>query len=91
VVWEKGFTSGDDEMCHAISNLEHHHFKYALFRNPGDLHVHYMGTSLLSFADGVRTQTGDSIVIEADGFGPALRNTVRYHATPEKVVQVIGA
>ena len=91
VVWEKGFTSGDDEMCHAISNLEHHHFNYAMFRNPGDLHVHYMGTSLLSFADGVRTQTGDSIVIEADGFGPALRNTVRYHATPEKVVQVIGA
>lgn len=90
-IWEKPFTSGDDEMCHAISNLEHHHFKYAMFRNPGDLHVHYMGTSLLSFADGIRTQSGDQIVIEADGFGPALVNTVRYAETPEQVVKVLEA
>lgn len=90
-VWDKPFTSGDDEMCHAISNLEHHHFKYAMFRHPGDLHVHYMGTSLLSFADGIKTQSGDQIVIEADGFGPPLTNTVRYAETAEEVVTVIGA
>lgn len=91
VIWEKPFTSGDDEMCHSISNLEHHHFKYALFRNPGDLHVHYMGTSLLSFADGIRSQTGDSIVIGSDDFGPALRNTVRYSEGDEQVIKIIGA
>jgi hypothetical protein len=90
-IWEKPFTSGDDEMCHAISNLEHHHFKYAIFRHPGDLHVHYMGTSLLSFADGIRTQSGDQIVIEADGFGPALCNTVSYAEHSEQVVEVLGA
>ena len=91
VIWERPFTSGNDEMCHTISNLEHHHFKYALFRNPGDLHVHYMGTSLLSFTDGIRTQTGDSIVIEAEGFGPALRNTVCYSEGDEQVIKIIGA
>ncbi|MGB0254497.1 MAG: AraD1 family protein [Litorivicinaceae bacterium] len=91
VIWEKSFTSGNDEMCHAISNLEHHHFKYPLFRNPGDLHVHYMGTSLLSFADGIRTQTGDAIVIEAEEFGPALENTVRYSEVDEQVFKIVEA
>ena len=27
--------SGEANMCHTIANLEHHHFKYALFRQPG--------------------------------------------------------
>ena len=38
-----------------IANLEHHHFKYALFRRPGDVHVHFFGTATLSFADGIKT------------------------------------
>ncbi|WP_233999921.1 AraD1 family protein, partial [Porphyrobacter sp. TH134] len=32
VVWEKPFLSGEDNMSHSFANLEHHHFKYALFR-----------------------------------------------------------
>jgi hypothetical protein len=32
VVWEKPFLSGEANMSHAIANLEHHHFKYDLFR-----------------------------------------------------------
>ena len=39
VVWEKPFLSGEDNMCHSIENLERHHFKYPLFRRPGDVHV----------------------------------------------------
>jgi hypothetical protein len=59
VLWEKPFVSGEDNMSHSIANLEHHHFKYDLFRRRGDVHVHFFGTATLSYADGVRTQEGD--------------------------------
>ena len=53
VLWEKPFLSGEANMSHSLANLEHHHFKYPLFRRPGDVHVHFFGTATLSFADGV--------------------------------------
>jgi hypothetical protein len=74
VIWEKPFLSGEANMSHAIANLEHHHFKYPIFRQPGDVHVHMFGTATLSFADGVRTQAGDEFEIEVDDFGLPLRN-----------------
>ena len=55
VIWEKPFLSGEANMSHTFANLEHHHFKYGIFRQPGDLHVHFFGTATLSFADGIRT------------------------------------
>ena len=61
-------------MSHSIANLEHHHFKYALFRQPGDVHVHFFGTATLSFADGITTEQGDVFEIEAPDFGLPLRN-----------------
>lgn len=73
-IWEKAFLTGEANMSHAVGNLEHHHFKYALFRRPGDVHVHFFGTATLSFADGVQTQTGDVFEIEAPPFRFALRN-----------------
>ena len=74
VLWEKPFISGEQNMSHSIANLEAHHFKYDLFRRPGDLHVHYFGTATLSFTDGVKTETGDVFEIEAEAFGLPLRN-----------------
>jgi hypothetical protein len=74
VIWEKPFLSGEDNMSHALANLEHHHFKYPLFRRPGDLHIHMFGTATLSFADGVTTRPGDLFEIEAEAFGLPLRN-----------------
>jgi hypothetical protein len=76
VVWEKPFLTGETNMSHWISNLEHHHFKYPLFRRPGDVHVHFFGTATLSFADGVRVQPGDVFEIEADAFSVPLRNAL---------------
>jgi hypothetical protein len=73
-VWEKPFLSGEANMSHAIANLERHHFKYELFRRPGDLHVHFFGTATLSFADGFRTQVGDVFEIEAAPFLYPVRN-----------------
>jgi hypothetical protein len=74
VTWEKPFLSGEGNMSHTIANLEHHHFKYSLFRQPGDLHVHMFGTATLSFADKIRVEPGDVMEIEAPDFGLPLRN-----------------
>ncbi len=74
VLWEKPFLSGEAHMSHAIANLEHHHFKYELFRRPGDVHVHFFGTATLSVSDGIETQDGDVFVIEAAPFRLPLRN-----------------
>ncbi|MFL0419220.1 AraD1 family protein [Sphingomonas sp. 179-I 2A4 NHS] len=81
-IWEKPFISGEANMSHSLSNLEHHHFKYALFRRPGDLHVHFFGTATLSFSDGVRTQEGDIFEIVAPPFTLPARNPVG-RASPE--------
>jgi hypothetical protein len=75
-IWEKPFLSGEDNMSHTIANLEYHHFKYDLFRTPGDVHVHMFGTATLSFADGVSTQEGDVFEIAEKQFGLPLRNAV---------------
>ena len=77
VLWEKPFLSGENNMSHSIDNLEYHHFKYGLFRNPGDVHVHCFGTATLSFADGISTKPNDVFEIEESQFGAALRNPIR--------------
>lgn len=74
VIWEKPFLSGEANMSHSLANLEHHHFKYDVFRQPGDVHVHMFGTATLSFADGIRTEAGDVFEIEAAPFGLPLVN-----------------
>nr|WP_067294159.1 AraD1 family protein [Marinobacterium profundum] len=85
VLWEKPFLSGEDNMSHSIANLEYHHFKYGLFRAPGDLHLHMFGTATLSVADGIVVQEGDRFEIEAPDFGLTLRNLLKRAAeqTPE--------
>lgn len=90
VIFEKPFLSGEANMSHSIANLEHHHFKYGIFRQPGDVHVHMFGTATLSFADGVHTQPGDEFEIEAAGFGLPLRNHLSVETTGgnEKLLQV---
>lgn len=74
LIWEKPFLSGEANMSHSYANLEHHHFKYDVFRQAGDVHVHMFGTATLSFADGVQTQAGDIFEIDAPALGMALRN-----------------
>jgi len=73
-LWEKPFLTGEANMSHTLRNLEHHHFKYGLFRRPGDVHVHFFGTATLSFADGIQARLGDTFEIEAPPFRLPLRN-----------------
>ncbi|HEY7748750.1 MAG TPA: AraD1 family protein [Aestuariivirgaceae bacterium] len=74
MLWQKPFLSGEANMSHAIANLEFHHFKYDLFRRPGDVHIHFFGTATLSVADGIRTAPDDVFEIEMAAFGKPLRN-----------------
>ena len=87
VLWEKPFATGEANMTHSLANLEHHHFKYARFRRPGDVHVHFFGTATASFADGVETQPGDVFEIEAAPFHLPLRNPLA-RANDEGAVRV---
>jgi hypothetical protein len=74
IIWQKPFLTGEANMSHSLANLEYHHFKYALFRQPGDVHVHFFGTATLSFADGIQTRADDVFEIEALPFVLPLRN-----------------
>ncbi|MBY5646984.1 GguC protein [Rhizobium leguminosarum] len=87
VIFEKPFLSGEANMSHTFANLEYHHFKYGLFRAPGDVHVHMFGTATLSFADGVKTEEGDVFEIEVAEFGLALRNPLKVAAEEEIAVR----
>ncbi len=74
VLWEATFLTGEANMTHTLANMEHHLFKYDLFRRPGDLHCHFLGAPILSCAHGVEPQTGDRFEIESPLFGRPLRN-----------------
>ena len=76
VVWEKPFRSGESNMSHSIANLEYHHFKYPLCRQPGRVHLHFFGTATLSFSDGVQTEAGDVFELEADAFSLPMANAL---------------
>ncbi|WP_158915109.1 AraD1 family protein [Caulobacter sp. S45] len=89
VIWEKPFLSGEENMSHTIANLEHHHFKYAQFRRPGDVHVHFFGTATLSFNDGIKAEPGDVFEIEVEAFGRPLRNALAVAPALQAVVRAL--
>ncbi|PKR55577.1 AraD1 family protein [Thalassospira marina] len=89
VIWEKQFVSGEDNMSHSLANLEYHHFKYDLFRRPGDVHAHYFGTATLSFADGITVQDGDEFEISSETFGRPIRNRLKVQDEQPVRVRVI--
>ncbi len=70
--------TGKRNMCHTLANLEDHHFKFPQHRLPGDIHVHFLGTSKLSFQHrDWKYQSGDLIEVSFEGLGAPLRNPVR--------------
>lgn len=77
ILWSQEIITGEDEMCHSLANIEHHHFKFEPHRRPGDLHVHYFGACSLSFGTGVQLADGDKMIVEFSGFGRALCNPLR--------------
>jgi len=86
-LWQAEFISGEANMSHTLANLEHHHFKYAPFRRPGDVHVHFIGAATLSFSAGIKAEPGDVLEIDVPAFGAPLRNPLAI-ATAEGMIRV---
>lgn len=87
-IWAKTITSGEGEMAHSLSNIEHHHFKFDSHRRPGDVHVHFLGAHSLSFGAGIRLADGDVMSIAFAGFGRPLRNPLRTEPPSSQPVRV---
>jgi hypothetical protein len=79
-IWDREIVSGEENMCHSLANMEHHHFKFAGHRQPGSVHVHFFGANALSFAAEIVLREGDVMEIRFDGFGRALRNPIHEEA-----------
>ncbi|MBI2254647.1 MAG: FAH family protein [Proteobacteria bacterium] len=89
VLWEEDFLSGEKNMSHSVANLEHYHFRYSMFRRPGDLHAYFFGAAVMSYASGIKTQVGDVFEIEAEVFGKTLRN--KMVAVPDEGLVTVKA
>ena len=76
ILWQKAIRTGEENMCHSLANLEHHHFKFAAHRQPGSVHIHFLGADFLSFGEGVRLKCGDVTEVQFENFGRALRNVI---------------
>jgi hypothetical protein len=88
ILWSKEILTGENEMCHSLANIEHHHFKFETHRRPGDLHIHFFGACALSFGDGVQLADGDVMEIGFAGFGRALRNPLKISRVENKFIPV---
>ena len=75
-LWHKEIVSGEENMCHSLTNMEHHHFKFAGHRQPGSVHVHFFGANALSFGQNIVLQENDVMQIHFNGFGRALCNPI---------------
>ena len=88
ILWAQDILTGENEMCHGLANIEHHHFKFEGHRRPGDLHVHYYGACSLSFGAGIQLVDGDVMDISFAGFGRSLRNPLRSAGGAAQLVPV---
>ncbi len=87
-LWRKEIWTGQKNMSYSVSNLEHHHFKYATHKRPGDAHVHFFGADAFSFGDGIALLPGDVMEVSFPQFGRPLRNTLSVQSGPESVTIV---
>ena len=87
-IWWKALQTGESVMCHSLANIEHHHFKFAAHRRPGDVHIHFFGADAFSFGEGIQLADGDVMEVHFEGFGRPLRNTLRAEAKPNSLVAV---
>ncbi|HKQ72509.1 MAG TPA: AraD1 family protein [Blastocatellia bacterium] len=87
-VWSQEIKTGEAEMCHSLSNIEHHHFKFEWHRRPGDLHVHFFGADAFSFGAGIQLSDGDIMTVSFEGFGRSLRNPLKIDSVVDEIVAV---
>ena len=75
--WEKEIHSGEEHMAHSLSNIEHHHFKYAAHRIPLQAHIHFFGADAFSFGDQLKLVEGDIMSVHWKEWGRPLQNPLR--------------
>lgn len=90
-VWSRAIVTGEENMCHSLINMEHHHFKFEGHRQPGDVHVHFFGAHSLSFGEGIGLLDGDWVEVRYDGFGRTLRNPIRVEPKAKNRLLVVGS
>ena len=88
IIWQAAQASGERWMCHSLANLEHHHFKHAEHRRPGDVHIHFFGADMFSYKDRLRLEDGDLMTISFAGCGRPLRNPIRITRSEQELVVV---
>jgi hypothetical protein len=88
MLWQRPIASGEDNMCHSLANLEHHHFKFAGHRQPGNVHVHFFGADTLSFGAGIVLKEGDVAEVSFEGYGRPLRNPIAEETRSSNPVRV---
>jgi hypothetical protein len=87
-LWQQTIASGEQNMCHSLANIEHHHFKFDGHRQPGSIHIHFFGADVLSFGAGVTLRQGDLVSVSFDGFGRSLRNPIREEIKSSRPIRV---
>lgn len=88
VVWKADIYSGEKNMCHSLANLEHHHFKYDMHRQPGDVHIHFFGADAFSFGEDISLEDGDVMEVSFPDLGRSLRNPLRTVQKEQSPVRV---
>jgi hypothetical protein len=89
VLWSKDIKTGEDNMAYSLENLEHHHFKYANHRVPGQVHIHYFGTGAFSYGDGIKLKQGDEMIVDWPKMGKPLVNKIVASDLAENQIVVI--
>lgn len=79
VLWEKPFLSGG-RTCRTLThaNLEHHHFKYGIFCQPGDLHVHVRHDPPIPGRGQDQDRSGRRVRDRGPPFGLPLKNPLAF-------------
>jgi len=86
-IWCKQIRTGEKHAAFRLEQIEQHHFEFEPHRIPGDVHVHFLGGSVSSYADGVVLDEGDEVVIQWEGFGLPLRNPIGRQAAATHPVE----
>jgi hypothetical protein len=87
-IWSSEIQTGENNMAHSLTNIEHHHFKYAAHRQPFQAHVHFFGADSFSFGNKIVLQNNDKMQIRWNGFGMPLINRLKINGDEDRLVAV---
>lgn len=74
--WSHEIRTGEAHTEFSLAEIEQRLFQHASHRQPGDVHVHFLGGSVSSYAEIGSLTDGDQVTIEFSGMGRPLRNTI---------------